>query len=130
MRERELEGGQNTVGVRASLEEPRNMWRGSGGPDEGTRSSVLDIGRELPREKLKKKKAHIAQVSHELVAKIGLELLTPDFLPPLSKYWEHRNILVLPGLRIIEAQTQSSVLARQVFYQLGDYIPSPGGEGA
>lgn len=36
MRERELEGGQNTGGwwLRASLEGPWNMWKGSGSPDE------------------------------------------------------------------------------------------------
>lgn len=53
------------------------------------------IGRGLPREDSGKKKSYIAQASHELVAKIGLELLTPGFLPPLSKNWDHRNVLVL-----------------------------------
>lgn len=98
------------MGVRASLERPWNMWRGSGGPDERTRSSVLDIGRGLPREDSKNKKSHIAQTSQELVAKIGLELLTPDFLPPPSKNLEHRNILALLAYALLRLKPKALCL--------------------
>lgn len=69
-----------------------HSWRGSGGPNE--HSSVLDIGRGLPREEFFKK-SHIAQASLELVAKLALNSLTLDLLPPPSKYWDYRNALVL-----------------------------------
>lgn len=67
-------------------------------------------GRGLPREDLEKKKSYIAQASHELVAKIGHELLTPGFLPPLSKHWDHRHELVLLAYSLLRLKPKALCL--------------------